>query len=91
MIRLPRFEFDPAKSESNREKHEIGFDEARELWLDPVRLEVAARTEAGARFVVIGRIGGRHWSAVITYRGAAVRLISVRGSRASEVRVYEGK
>jgi hypothetical protein len=39
---------------------------------------------------VIGRIEGKHWSAVVTYRGEVVRIISVRRSRAEEVIFYEG-
>lgn len=33
------------------------------------------------RFLVIGTIGEKHWSAVITYRNEKVRVISVRRSR----------
>jgi len=38
---------------------------------------------------VIGRIGLKHWSAVITYRDQCIRLISVRRSRPEEVELYE--
>jgi uncharacterized protein len=34
------FEFDPAKSESNRSKHGIDFVEAQGLWDDPMLLEI---------------------------------------------------
>ena len=37
--------------------------------------ELAGR---GPRLIVIGRIGARVWSSVITYRGDSVRIISVR-------------
>jgi uncharacterized DUF497 family protein len=40
--------------------------------------------------MVIGQIGGRCWSAVVTYRDEHVRIISVRPSRESEVALYEG-
>ena len=63
------FEFDNSKSESNRVKHNIDFVEAQLLWRDPMLLEIAARTEDEARYLVIGLIDGQHWSAVITYRG----------------------
>jgi len=43
------------------------------------------------RFVLIGTIAGRHWSAVVCYRGEAIRLISVRRSRPREVQAYEGQ
>ena len=38
--------------------------------------------------MVIGRIGAEHWSAVITYRGEKVRLISVRRSRKEEIEIW---
>jgi hypothetical protein len=41
------------------------------------------------RFLVIGMIDGTHWSAVMTYRGNKIRLISVRRSRKEEVAIYE--
>ena len=41
------------------------------------------------RDLVIGRIGEKVWTAVVTKRGAAIRIISVRRSRDEEVRRYE--
>ncbi len=61
----------------------------RALWLDEMFVEVPARTEDEPRFLVVGVISGRHWSAVITYRGERVRIISVRRSRKEEVAIYE--
>lgn len=83
------FEYDQRKSNSNLSKHGIDFDTARELWLDPYLLEIPARTDDEPRFVVIGKIGNKHWSAIITYREAKVRIISVRRSRVEEVQLYE--
>ena len=83
------FEFDTAKSESNRAKHGIDFDEAQGLWQDPMLMEIPAKTDDEPRYLVIGLIDGKHWSAVITYRGANVRLISVRRARTEEVALYE--
>jgi len=83
------FEFDEKKSRANLKKHGIDFVEAQELWRDDMLLEIPARTSDEPRFVVIGKIGTRHWSAVITYRDNRVRLISVRRSRKEEVEIYE--
>ena len=83
------FEFDAAKSESNLAKHGIDFVDAQLLWSDPGLLEIPARTEDEPRYLVIGRIAKNHWSAVITYRGASIRLISVRRARTEEVALYE--
>jgi uncharacterized DUF497 family protein len=52
-------------------------------------LEIPARTLDEQRWLVIGRIGRKHWSAVITLRGQAIRLISVRRSRPEEIQLYE--
>jgi uncharacterized DUF497 family protein len=84
------FEYDPAKSLANLRKHGVGFEQAQELWQDSNLIEVAARMEDEPRFMVIGMLGGKHWSAVITYRGVVIRLISVRRSREEEVKLYEG-
>ena len=83
------FEFDAAKSESNRAKHGIDFVEAQGLWSDSMLLEIPAKTDDEPRYLVIGSIDGKHWSAVITHRGANVRLISVRRARTEEVALYE--
>ena len=83
------FEFDEAKSQSNLWKHGIDFVDAQLLWSDPRLLEVPARTEEEPRFLMIGLINERHWSAVITYRGTNIRFISVRQSRNEEVALYE--
>jgi uncharacterized DUF497 family protein len=84
------FEFDPQKSQSNQQKHDIDFIKAQQLWMDIDRIEIPARTEDEARFLVIGKIEGKHWSAVITYRELRIRIISVRRARAEEVEIYEG-
>lgn len=85
------FVFDEAKSRANKAKHGIDFVEAQALWLDENLLRIGARTASEERFVVIGKIGDKHWSAVVTYRGETIRLISVRRSRGREEQAYEGK
>ena len=84
------FEFDPEKSHANQAKHGIDFLEAQLLWLDDMLLEIPARTPDEPRFLIIGTIGNKHWSAVVTYRKDRIRIISVRRSRKEEVEIYEG-
>ena len=85
-----KFEFDENKSNTNKEKHGLDFDEARALWEDRDLLEIPAKAvQDENRYLVIGKIEKKHWSAVITYRGDAVRIISVRRSREVEVEYYE--
>lgn len=85
-----RFEYDPKKSTSNKDKHGIDFDEAQALWDDDHRLEVEARFDGEVRYLLIGRVGERVWAAVFTLRVEAIRLISVRRARDDEVRHYNG-
>lgn len=87
---MDEFEFDDAKSFANLEKHGIDFNAAKNLWKDPYLLEVQAKSMDEERFLIVGRIDEKHWSAIVTYRGRRVRLISVRRSRKKEVELYEG-
>jgi uncharacterized protein len=84
------FEFGPAKSAANLEKHGIDFTQAQQLWQDVARVEIPARTTDEPRWLVIGRIDGKHWSAVVTYRQGRARIISAWRSRKEEVVLYEG-
>lgn len=83
------FEFDSDKSSVNRQKHGIDFEDAQELWEDPMLLEAPARTEDEPRFMAIGRIGDRFWSAIYAMREGRCRIISVRRARKEEVQAYE--
>ncbi len=82
------FEFDPAKSASNKQRHGIDFIEAQQLWLKP-RVRFRSPQPGEVRYLVIGKIGVLHWTAVITYRGATIRIISVRKSNRDETKLYE--
>ncbi len=84
------FEFDGNKNNSKKKKHEIDFNEAQELWDDPELIEIPIKTNDEPRYLVIGKITGKHWSGIITYREERIRIISVRRSRKEEVELYEG-
>jgi uncharacterized protein len=83
------FDYDPAKSAANKAKHGIDFEVAQKLWTDPRLLEAPARTEDEPRFLAIGRIDDKHWSAIFVHRAGKVRLISVRRARKQEIEHYE--
>ncbi len=84
------FEFDDNKSKSNKSKHNIDFHEAKALWNDPDFVEIPVKTDDKSRYMVVGKISGKHWSGIITYRGEKTRIISVRRYRKEEVKIYEG-
>jgi hypothetical protein len=85
------FEYDPDKSPENKRKHGIDFEDAQRLWADPGLVEIPARTTDEPRWLLIGRIADKHWSAIITRRGDNIRIISVRRSRDDEVGIYESE
>ena len=88
---MDKFEFDENKIRLNKTKHGIDFIGAQQLWSDSDLLEITARTKDEERYLLIGIIDGKHWSAVITYRMNRIRIISVRRSRQEEVLLYESK
>jgi len=53
-------------------------------------LTAVSRSETEPRFSFSGVIGGEHWSAIVTSRGEAIRIIALRRSRVREVEVYGG-
>ena len=83
-----RFEFDPAKSAANHSKHGIDFVDAQSIWRDADRLEIPARSIGEPRWQMVGRHGDKIWSAFFTYRGDAIRIISVRRAWHDEEAVY---
>jgi hypothetical protein len=84
-----RFEYDPAKSAANKAKHGIDFEEAQALWRDGRAISEPAAALLEPRFLITGRIGGKLWTAVVTYRQQSVRIISVRRARAHEAEAYQ--
>jgi uncharacterized DUF497 family protein len=81
------FEFDPRKSEINKTKHGIDFVEAQALWRSK-HVVFGAKEAFEKRYLVIGTIDREHWSAIISCRGARVRIINVRKSTAAEIETY---
>ncbi len=50
------FEFDIKKSESNKIKHGIEFEQAKKLWIDPNRVIIQARTLDEERYFLISKL-----------------------------------
>ena len=84
-----KFDWDPAKSESNRKKHGIDFQAAKGLWHDELRIEIYAPHPVENRSIIIGQYQGKLWTCVYTMRGDTARIISVRRSRIKETKLYE--
>jgi len=82
------FEYDPIKSQTNKEKHGIDFDEAQALWLDEDRVEFPARSDTEKRHALIAKNHEKIWVAFYTMREVAIRIISVRRARENEEKAY---
>ena len=90
-LEMPSFEYDENKSQTNQQKHGIDFIEAQKLWEDDNLLEITSKSETEPRYLIIGQVQDKHWTAVITYRSEMIRIISVRRSRTNEVTWYESR
>ena len=86
-----KFEYDPNKSAKNKLKHGLDFEEAQILWEDERLLVIPLKFEDEPRQACIGKLGGKHWTAIMTCRDCTVRLISVRRSHTDEVKAYESE
>ena len=84
-----KFDWDPHKNGLNRQKHGIDFHSARMLWEDPERIEIEAPYPLENRFILIGKIKNKLWTAIYTVRNETIRIISVRRSREEEKKLYE--
>ena len=86
---IVKFEYDPAKSDTNFQKHGIDFEAAQYLWLDPNALQIQAKSDTEERYALIAGIQKIVWIAFYTYRKDVIRIISVRRARDNEKRIYD--
>ena len=82
------FEYDPAKSEANKQKHGIDFERAKELWGDANRAEFVARFSDEPRLGLIAGLDDKLWTTNYTLREDRARIISVRRARENEEAIY---
>jgi uncharacterized DUF497 family protein len=86
-----KFEWDPAKSAMNKEKHGVDFEEAQAIWQDLDRTAVASGYVDEARTMTTGLLNGKLYTAVTTVRGDNIRIISVRRARGEEEARHGGE
>lgn len=85
-----KFEYDINKSEINKEKHGVNFEEAKILWLVNYVI-VPAITKGEVRYMIIGHIESKLYSCIFTVRKRKIRIISCRRSAEKERRIYHEK
>jgi uncharacterized DUF497 family protein len=92
MERGPGFEWDFAKAEQNILKHEVSFDEAATVFLDPfsITLDDEGHSLDEPRSVTVGfSILGRLLVVSSTERRENIRIISARTANAAERKRHE--
>ena len=82
------FDYSESKSDENRRRHGISFDEARDIWRD-FHIRAASKKKGDRRYVVVGSVRNRCYAALVTCRGFAVRIDSGRPAREGEAACYE--
>jgi len=88
-----RFEWDPAKGESNRKKHGLSFGEASELFksgIDYLEIYDEEHSDKEDRFIAVGPIRRGIIVVAFTERDADVlRILSARMATRRERQRYE--
>lgn len=84
------FDWDPDKNERNFSKHGVSFDQATDVFDDPLRIEfVSLRGHMSeVRKLVIGSRGEDVLAVIFTDRGNTKRIISARRASRNERRKY---
>lgn len=81
------FEWSTEKSEANKRKHNVSFETATRVFLDPFVVEFDDEHDVGElRFNAIGLVDGRMLFVTYTMRGEVCRIISARGAEPHEKR-----
>jgi uncharacterized DUF497 family protein len=88
---MPRVDFDPVKNGANLRKHGIPLDRFGDMDFTAalVAQDVAHSTAAEARWIYVGPIDGVLHVGIVTYRGDATRVISLRRASRNERKQYE--
>lgn len=89
-LRGTEFEWDSNKAESNIAKHSVTFEEAAEVFFDPLRVLGDASANDEQRYCIIGySLAPRLLLTVYVERGQRTRIISARLATKAERRLYE--
>lgn len=84
------FDWDESKNKSNRQKHGIDFEHAKQVFEDEDAVAYPGQTKDGEnRILLVGKILGKFIIAVVfTVRQQIYRIISARQARNYEVKDY---
>lgn len=84
------FEWNDGKSRCNLTKHGLSFEDAEKVFDGPCLTFEDTRSNYGEeRFLTLGRLHRRVVVIAHTYRGEAVRIISMRKASSRERKLFE--
>ncbi|MBI3283414.1 MAG: BrnT family toxin [Burkholderiales bacterium] len=84
-----KFTFDPAKDQSNREKHGVSLQDAGRLEWDDALIELDNRSNYGeVREVGYVPLADRLYVVIFTRRENSLRIISLRKANSREIKYY---
>jgi len=87
-----RISYDPGKNARNIAERGLSFELALAFEWESAIVWPDTRHDYGeARFIALGRIGGRVHSLVFTHRSNTIHVISLRKANRREVRRYEAE
>jgi len=87
-----KFEWDPDKARTNREKHNVSFDEASTVFDDPLFITFLdiEHSHDEERFITIGVSSNQNLLMIAhTEHDQVIRIISARKATKNERRFYE--
>ncbi len=86
---MPKFEWDSEKNRKNLSKHNVDFNEAKEIFDDEDSIEGLGNFRGELRIIRIGKTTTKLILMVVyTMREIVVRLISARQANKSEINTY---
>jgi hypothetical protein len=86
------YEWDTAKNTINRAKHGIGFEALSSFEWDTAGVTGRSRhTDGEARFAAVGKLDGKLFTVIHTWREDRMRIISLRRANKAEEKAYGQK
>ncbi|GJM36526.1 MAG: hypothetical protein DHS20C18_55270 [Saprospiraceae bacterium] len=82
------FEWDEKKNKTNQEKHGLSFEDAKNVFDDPHRIQYINTRGNERRFITVGKVIKFIITVVYTVRTGLLRIISARQARKSEINDY---
>jgi hypothetical protein len=92
------FEWDPTKAKQNQKKHRVRFEQASEIFLDPLAISIYDEDHSADenRWITLGKDrAGKLLVAIHTFLEKSedvciIRMISARKATRKEIKQYEG-